>query len=31
VAGACALGLIFYLAAATMERLAIPWKAKRST
>src|SRR5258706_12678644 len=31
VAGACALGLIFYLAAATMERVAIPWKAKRST
>lgn len=31
VAGACALGLIFYLAAATMERFAIPWKAKRST
>jgi NitT/TauT family transport system permease protein len=31
VAGACALGLIFYLAAASMERVAIPWKAKRST
>ena len=31
VAGACALGLIFYLAAAAIERVAIPWKAKRST
>jgi NitT/TauT family transport system permease protein len=30
VAGACALGLIFYLVAAAMERVAIPWKAKRS-
>jgi NitT/TauT family transport system permease protein len=31
VAGACALGLIFYLAAAALERIAIPWEAKRST
>jgi NitT/TauT family transport system permease protein len=31
VAGACALGLIFYLAAAALERIAIPWQAKRST
>jgi NitT/TauT family transport system permease protein len=30
VVGACALGLIFYLAALTLERLAMPWRSRRS-
>ncbi|MEP6661196.1 MAG: ABC transporter permease [Acidimicrobiales bacterium] len=31
VAAACALGLVFYLAAATAERVAIPWETKKSS
>jgi NitT/TauT family transport system permease protein len=29
VAASCALGLVFYLAAALLERVAMPWRAKR--
>ena len=31
VAAACALGLAFYLAATLLERLAMPWRARRTT
>jgi NitT/TauT family transport system permease protein len=30
VVGACVLGLVFYLAALALERLAMPWRARRS-
>ena len=29
VAGSCALGLVFFLAAVVLERLAMPWRARR--
>jgi NitT/TauT family transport system permease protein len=29
VVGACALGLVFYLAALVLERLAMPWRTRR--
>ncbi len=29
VAASCALGLVFYLASAVLERVLLPWQAKR--
>jgi NitT/TauT family transport system permease protein len=31
VAASCALGLVFYLVSAVLERIALPWQAKRRT
>jgi hypothetical protein len=31
VAAACALGLVFYLAATLLERIAMPWRTRLPT
>ena len=31
VVAACALGLLFFLAAVALERVAMPWRARRDT